>query len=340
MKIFRLVSFALVLTLTAVATTFTLGLMQDAPTDALRSAATPPHNALPTLASKDSSVTQHDDASQWLLQALAQSSLSDTRPPGEFSFDAHGNLIVTAASKDVLDYFLALIGEMPDDAIRTILADWVRHQQDDAAATQVLALFDRYRQWLHAFASGDYTAGNYDSVEAQFLARHSAREQILGKAWSDALYQQEDAYDAFSLQRSRILRADMSSREREQALATLEAQLPIEVAQAYQKQRALQQLSSTEQALRANGASNADIYQLRSQQFGSAAAERLSELDQQRAAWQQRYQQYQDQRQQILTASLSDADQQQQLTNLREQLFTPAEALRAQALDRLGASAP
>ena len=87
--------------------------------------------------------------------------------------------------------------------------------------------------------------------------------------------------------------------------------------------------------MKQQGANAADLYAFRQQQFGEAAAMRLQKLEEQRLAWQNRYQNYTQQRDRIHNAALSSDDKQKQLDALRRRLFSASEQQRAAALDRL-----
>lgn len=301
------------------------------------------HAALTTTTASSTAaqtMPSHSPLSPSLQHSLQSTSLAQTQPPAQFQFDSDGRLIVDAATKDILDYFLALVGELPDEQIRTLVAQWANTSGDLTLTPQVLVLYDRYREWLHAFARGDFSAQDFQDVRSKIATRRQIRDDILGTEWSGALYQLDDQYDEFSLRRAELLRADLSTEDKQQALRALEAELPEQLARAYQQERALQQLDQTEQQLRTDGADDDAIYQSRQQQFGDAAAARMAELDQQRAQWQQRYDAYVQKQNLIQHSGLAPSDQQQQIEALREQMFDPSEALRAEALDRLRLSSP
>ncbi|MGH7790473.1 MAG: lipase secretion chaperone, partial [Candidatus Binatia bacterium] len=96
-------------------------------------------------------------------------------------------------------------------------------------------------------------------------------------------------------------------------------------------------LGRDETALRAAGGSPQEIAALREQTVGAAAAARLAELDQRRAAWDQRVEAYRHERAAIDAAS---PDRQQAVEALRARHLSGAELRRIDALDRLQASAP
>jgi lipase chaperone LimK len=107
--------------------------------------------------------------------------------------------------------------------------------------------------------------------------------------------------------------------EREQALAPL-------------------RLWQDEQALRAKGATPEEIRALRERRFGKEAADRLMDLDRQRAEWQDRLDAYHHERQRILSdPRLSEDERSKALRDLMTGSFTPPKRIRLQALDRIQA---
>ena len=194
---------------------------------------------------------------------IASTSLDGTQPPGRFNVDADGRLIIDSATRAIMDYFMSLAGEIPDADIRSFLIQWAMQDHDENVGQQCAALFDRYREWLHRFASGEFSAADTEGLREKLLARRQARDQILGAHWSEALYADDDAYDRFSLARMDILQSTLSPAEREVALTQLEATLPENIAADYQQQRAVQSLTQTEAQLRTDGVDDAKLYQYR-----------------------------------------------------------------------------
>ena len=118
-------------------------------------------------------------------------------------------------------------------------------------------------------------------------------------------------------------------------MQTLHASQPAHLADQYRQQQALQRLQDTERSIKETGGSSTDRFAYHQQTFGDEAALRLQSLARERQQWQQRYQDYATQRDQILTSGLAGNDQQQQLEQLRARLFAETEQRRVAALDRL-----
>ena len=267
-------------------------------------------------------------------QALANSSLAGTTVPADLVMDGEGQLVVNSGTRAILEYFLSLSGELTDEQIRHLIRQWAEENASPRAASDLLALLGRYNDYRQRFASGDFAASTASDITDKLNQRRQLREELFG-ADAAALFADEDRYDNFSLQRHAILTGDMSNAEKEQAMQTLHASQPAHLADQYRQQQALQRLQDTERSIKETGGSSTDRFAYHQQTFGDEAALRLQSLARERQQWQQRYQDYATQRDQILTSGLAGNDQQQQLEQLRARLFAETEQRRVAALDRL-----
>jgi len=270
-----------------------------------------------------------------LSDQLSSTSLDGTEPPSTLTVDAAGNLIIDNKTRDILDYFMSLQGEMSLADIRTLIRQWATQQASADVADTLLDILDRYQEYLHAFAEGTYASQSGDDIRSQMAKRRQQRDQIMGPQLSATLFENDDAYDEFSLSRTDVMRSNLSDAEKERAIEELEDSLPEQLASQYKQQRALKALNRKEASMRERGASEAEIYAMHQEEFGSEAAIRLEQLSIQREQWQQRYNQYKPQRDLIKQSSLADSDQQQQLEALRARLFNETERQRVAALDRI-----
>jgi lipase chaperone LimK len=129
----------------------------------------------------------------------------------------------------------------------------------------------------------------------------------------------------------------LSAEERQRRLDDLDQRLPESARQARGEALAALRLTEDEEQLRAAGGSPDDVRALREQRFGPQAAERLAALDEERAAWQQRVDDYRRARRAIAgDVSLGDAERARALGALLEERFSPQERLRVEALDQIG----
>ncbi len=266
---------------------------------------------------------------------LATTSLADTQVPAKLNIDRQGHLIVDSNSKAILDYFLSLSGEIPEQQIRSLLQQWASGTAGETAARELTTLHDSYQHYLRAFSSGDFAATNDSNIRDQLQRRQRLRDDILGADHASSFFADEDRYDQYSLQRHDILASELSDQEKELALTTLRQTQPEHLARQYQQQHQLRTLQKSEQALIESGGDETDLFALHQEQFGDAAALRLQELTEQRDVWQQRIRDYHKQRDRIRLSGLSENDKRQQEERLRNELFSQPEQLRLAAQDRI-----
>nr|QDJ94102.1 foldase [uncultured bacterium] len=197
-----------------------------------------------------------------------------------------GGLRTDEGLRRLFDYYLASLGERSLVATRAALAEQLSRTLDPNRTQSALALFDRYlgyRRALTTLAAPDHTPA------AQLAAMRRLRKHYFSDAEAQGLFGTEDRYNDFTLALAAV-RADTSldAATRNQRIAELEAALPEDLREARRAPVAHLALAAREQALREQGGNEEDLYRLRSQAVGQAGADRLADLDQRNAAWQNR----------------------------------------------------
>lgn len=286
----------------------------------------------------DATLTAEPISLEEISALIAASSLDGTQAPGTLQLDPSGNLIVDNSTKDILDYFLSLSGEMPDENIRHIIFSWALETASSSAANELMDILARYQAYRHSFASGDYAASGVSDLPQKMAARRAMRDEIMGTRISTDMFASDDAYDEYSMTRLSIVQSDQSDEDKQVALATLMASLPEEAARQIRQEHALTSLPQAEKNMRESGATDADIYTYRQQEFGGAAAQRMEALDQQRSQWQHRYEIYQERKKQITQSGLAQLDQQAEIEKVRAEMFNETEQLRISAMERIDAT--
>src|SRR3990167_5766466 len=258
---------------------------------------------------------------------------------GGASVDAQGNLVIAESLRRLFDYFLATAGEETPEQIRARIAFYLQQQLPLDAAMQGWAILGQYLAYKDALADLSGHDGSYDGMLASLREQRDLRDTLLGPTLSSAFFQAEDEYADFALQHVTQLRdSNLSAEEKERLTQELLATLPEESRREIEATGAPVRVEQQVEMLRQQGASEADVWQVREQQFGSAAAGRLAQLDQTRAEWEQRYGDYRQQLQQIETSALAEAERQEAVARLRAITFSEQEMKRVEALDRIGAA--
>lgn len=309
-----------------------------------RSAATQEiHSADKAVSAADARVTHQPtkpalDAQRDPSMVLRQGSLRGTTPDGDVHLGFGGHLQPDLTLRRLFDYYLAMIGETSLDGIRQLLrADLQQRQVDPPASDEVMQAFVRYAAYQQALAVSNQQQSGVD------LARHIAqidalRVQYLGPALADAFYGEQRMAEQQQLKRLAILNDPMlDAEQRAQALRQLDNRLPAGL----RTEQAQTNTATTVQAqtaqLDASNATPAQRFEARAAQWGPQAAERLQALDQQRAQWQSRLDNYTQQRAAILNdSSLAPAQRDAALQNLLQQNFQGGEQQQVLSMQQAG----
>lgn len=250
--------------------------------------------------------------------------------------DAQGKLLIEANLMRLFEFYLAGLEEEGVDKVLLRIHRELAAQLQGVALDQARDLLRRYVDYriaLQALPSHDSNL-NPDTLRQRLDALNAIRQQFFSAEEYQAFFASDNAEDEYMLQRLALSqRQGLDSDQQQQALSELEAQLPENVRRARSESTRYGELYATTQSMQAAGASAEDIRLLREQTLGSEAAQRLAELDQQQAEWQQRLSDYASERDRLHSAGLSPSDLQNALSELRASRFDELERKRVQALD-------
>ena len=274
---------------------------------------------------------------------VTPASLAGTDIPS-LPIDSGGHLAHTRQVREFFDYYLTAQHETSPSTLDLMVKDSIATQLGrKPAATEAVDLWQRYRSYLAAIAqlpapSGQSGKGPDIEAIAQSLdQRMQLADRYLGQGgWSDVFFGDQLKLQRNDLERLRIhADASLSDDEKATRLARLDAQLPP-------GERALRERSQQQDtaiagvmALQAQGASVDEIRDQVAQTMGQDAADRAMQMEQIRLAWQSRYAQYAQQREQIDQQALPPSQHDALVAQLRQRFFTTtAELSRAAAFDR------
>jgi len=275
--------------------------------------------------------------------------LADTDLPAQYNLDGDGNLVVDGNVKDLLDYFLLTIGDLPFDQIHDLIAGNMIASLPEPALSQALALLDNYfayidayDQWESSFDKSYVMENDPAGMRDRLAELENLRRQYLGDDTYDAFFAELDQTNNAYLEAQLALQQPgLSDQERAMIIDQLKAALPEPVRQAQEAAMTQVNLAEYTETLRKQGASDADIYQARVDMVGEDAAKRLAQVDEEKRQWQSKREQYKA----LLSESghldsLAAADRNAYIVDLaqRELGLTSNEIKRMQALDRIEAA--
>ena len=249
--------------------------------------------------------------------------------------DAAGQLLLAPDVLHLFDFYFNAIDEEPAPRILLRIHSDLAQQLTGHALAQARDLLKRYLDYRLALL--DLPRGNLAPTAAAFgqhlHALAQLREQHFSPPERQVFFGDDDSQDQFMLGRLRLNEQGLNPEEHRRQLAELEAQLPAEQRAARQQSSRDGELYAATEALRAAGASDEVIYQLRATSLDPQAANALQKLDGQRRDWQARLQAYAQARNALRESGLSPVDQEGAISRLQESSFDPLERKRVTALD-------
>lgn len=249
--------------------------------------------------------------------------------------DTEGRLRLTPQALQLFDFYFNAIEEEPAARILLRIHNDLAQQLTGPALAQARDLLKRYLDYRLALL--DLPRGSPAPTAAAFgqhlHALAQLREQHFSQPERQFFFSGDDSQDQFLLGRLRLNEQGLSPEEHRRQLAELEAQLPAEQRAARQQASRDGELHAATEALRATGASDEVIYQLRATTLDPQAASALQKLDGQRRDWQARLRAYAQARNALRESGLSATDREGAINQLRESSFDPLERQRVTALD-------
>ena len=270
------------------------------------------------------------------------SSFVGTEVDGSFRVDAAGNLIISEDIRRIFDYFLASIGEESLDASVSRLRSYIDSQLQEPARARAQMLLDQYLSYKRELVMLERDLpqmANLDAMRQRESAVQALRARLFDSETHQAFFAREEGYNRFTLERLAIQHdGRMSAEEKGLAVDRLRASLPEDLQDAVLPQLQ-QELRQNTARLQAEGASAAQIRQMRQQLVGAEATTRLEALDSQRENWQKRLGDYIAAKARIeASEGLSSGDKRAAIEALAAERFDERERLRLDAAEQLAAS--
>lgn len=278
------------------------------------------------------------------LEGLPRS-LQGTSVDGEIIIDENKRLVVTEGLRRLFDYFLSALGEEDEATINQRVESYIRNHTPEPAASQAITIFNQYVSYLKQLKQIEQRYGNLQlqatqdgKLDLNMLAQRrqdigKIRQQNFDKATITAFFGTDDSYDDYSISMLTIEQDEqLSSTQKSAARQDYISHMPNTAIKANIEQQAnLSELITRTEQMKAQGASAKDLYTMRSKLVGKAAAGRLATVDAEDTNFDQRFDQYQAQKQSILTQNPDNTQANLQITQLEQQLFNDAERKRLEA---------
>ncbi len=261
-------------------------------------------------------------------------SLQDTESDGGVTLDASGRLVPDLALRRLYDHFLSGIGERSIDEIRALLAARLDAITTPEGKRQALDVFERYLRYLREV---DLAAARLSALplRERLAMLSDLRRQQLGSEMAGAFFNDEEAYQRYTLD-SRELAEDsaLSREERAARQREITAALPDAVRIPLLEQQRIEADLADAQAIDTLASDSDERHRLRSERYGEEAAARMELLDRERAVWDARVAAYRAERTRL--QALDASERQAALDAYLIRHFDEAEQRRIRSLEGIG----
>ncbi len=240
----------------------------------------------------------------------------------------------------MFDYFLSAWGEQDLNAIVERIDREIQSQLPVPQSDAAKALLRKYLKYKEALVALDKTPSaqgqGVEAIRKRFEGMQALRGQFFTPREDEAMFGFDDAYDRDAIARLEIHQnTSLSEAQKRERMAVLDAAMPAAVKAEREAPRQIINLENQVAALRAQGATDAQVFNVRAKALNPEAAQRLAELDRDEQAWQARIADYQRERQRVLqsNANSSGSERESSLAQLQQSRFSLAEIPRLVAYE-------
>jgi lipase chaperone LimK len=265
-------------------------------------------------------------------------SLQGTSAP-DVNTDDHDGLVADAELRQLFDYYLSAASEATPQAIREKIEQELDRTLKPRAAVEAKRLLGQYLAFRDAVMEMQKNPPPVDPtispIRARLMAIREIRTHYFTPEEIKGMFGFDDEHAEDALARVEITRdKSLTLEQKKQKLAKLDAAMSPELKAEREAPLKVAKMEEAVAAARANGASDDDVYHIRAKIFSPEAASRLAELDTQTADWKRRIGAYQADRRNVLANNtLSDADKQSAIQQLRDAQFSGTEQMRLAAYE-------
>jgi lipase chaperone LimK len=255
--------------------------------------------------------------------------------------DSTGNFIVDESIKHLFEFYLSSVGEESLELILQRVQAELSSELEPPALDQALSLLKRYVDYKIELSTieqalpqqSEQNNSDLENIKHQKSQLNALRAQYFDQIEYQQFFEQEELYDNYMLNHLSIVGDQSLDKEtKRQNLESLEQTLPEDVRAVRQQVTLHGNLYEQAKTMKAEGASNEEVFQLRAVSLGEDAARAMAKLDADRALWQQRLTNYSQQKNIINDSGLSKQDQLLAINDLIETNFSGTERLRVKAL--------
>ncbi|MFV1872337.1 MAG: lipase secretion chaperone [Oleiphilus sp.] len=266
-------------------------------------------------------------------------SIADTEIDGSLKADANGKLIIDLETRDLFDYFMNTVADVPPEVALAELEKLARAHLPESAVNEVMALLGDYLLYKETALSyskqtllpADQQDEHYhlQMLEQSFESLKEIRRSTMSHEAVEAFFGLEEAYGEFTLASIKIQQnPDLSEKEKQLELQTQRERLPEIIRNT--ESRMVEEMATAQdinQMLLSNASDSEVESYLRQHGLEEATIKEAISYRKQQFQFEETYQLYQKERDQLLSSGLSEQDLKTQKQRLLEKYFESEHAI-------------
>jgi lipase chaperone LimK len=253
---------------------------------------------------------------------------------GDIRFDEDGALIIDRDLRHWIDFYLSAIGELTLAEIRKLMDEKIA-QLPQPARDQAEKLLAEYLSYKEALASYEdqfkhlVSTNHIENLQQRHDWQKRLRRESLSSEAVEAFWQLDELVDDYALEQLVINGSDSSQEEKAQQLADLDTALPQELKDFRRDLYVASNLQEKVASSREEGNDDEAIRQLRIEQVGLEATDRLEALEIKQDLWIKRIHDYANEIKVVSAIEgLTEQDKQERIESYQQGNFDKAEQLR------------
>ena len=239
------------------------------------------------------------------------------RALGRVAFDANNKVVVDRNTRDVLDDYLHAMPDLkPEEleALQDTLQAGLPGPQGSRVA-RIVTDYYHYRVALQDFERSDEQLSTPEGERARLRSLAKLRDDSLGPVVARQFFAEDQAMQRYLLESKATTDSARLQQDLQDGVLYLDSRSSSEATE----------LREQMELLRSQGASQEFIRYVRTQQLGLYTANVLPRPAREQSDWEQRYQRFKQERQQVLAGKMSEDDKQWQIDLLLVRYFSVTE---------------
>ncbi|MBA35340.1 MAG: hypothetical protein CMI14_07895 [Oleispira sp.] len=260
---------------------------------------------------------------------------------GAIKVDKHNHLIIDEDLRHWFDFYLSAIGEIDINKITLLMEKEINALPSPGKeqAHNIMNQYLAYKRELAQYENQELRSvdGNHDieQLSNRLDWQMRLRRQHLDDNVVESFWKKDEIIDSYALEKLKIRNSDISEADKEEQLEALENSLPEELYSFKQELYIASNLLEKEKEL-AESSNPTELRNLRIEEVGIEAADRLAEVDKSQQEWQLKVLAYRNEVQKISDSEgISNIDKEELISEYREENFSNTEILRLKAAVQL-----